>query len=131
MTRYAKRNVAGLQKKPHDATKWKDMKASKKQKQKEKSSSDVKLHSILKKEKKDRQGNKLNKNKPVQYQKRVCFKCQRPGHKISDCPVKGNAEDESELSELKERWKKEKRSEWRRQKRQKVKETKMVSALVN
>ena len=131
MTRFAKRNVTGPQKKPLDATGWKDMKTNKKHKQKERPNTEEKLHSILKTEKKDQQRNKFNKNKtvPVQYQKRVCFKCQQPGHKMSDCPMKGNTEHESELSEVKERWKKEKRSDWRRQKRQKVKESKMVSSL--
>ena len=131
MTRFAKRNVTGPQKKPLDATGWKDMKTNKKHKQKERPYTEEKLHSILKTEKKDQQRNKFNKNKtvPVQYQKRVCFKCQQPGHKMSDCPMKGNTEHESELSEVKERWKKEKRSDWRRQKRQKVKESKMVSSL--
>ena len=127
MTRFAKRNVTGPQKKPLDATRWKDMKTNRKNKQKDKPQKEEKLHSILKTKKRDQSGNKLNKHKTMNYQKRVCFKCQQPGHKMSDCPKEGNTGDESELSELKERWKKEKRSDWRRQKRQKVKESKMVS----
>lgn len=131
MTRFARRNVVGSQKKPYDATRWRDMRATRKQKQKqkEKTAPDVSLRSILKKKDtvqcKDRE-KQLNKSKSELYEKRVCFKCQQPGHKMTNCPVKGDVEDKSELLELKERWKKEKRSDWRRQKRQKVKGAKMV-----
>ena len=143
MTRFAKRSVSGPQKKPLDATEWKDMKSSEKKKEKNKNEkSNTEDKSLLKlkktevsgtskKFKKDKlkKGGKFNKSNKVQYPKRVCFRCQQPGHKMTDCPLQGDQEGENNLFELKERWKKEKRGDWRRQKRQKEKDAKMVKIL--
>ena len=134
MTRFARRNISGPQKKVHDATEWKEMKTkddaarSNKERTVSKKDSLFKLKNTGKAGKfmDKHKGGKFHKPHSNQYPPRVCFKCQRTGHKMADCPLKGDAKEEAELFELKDRWMKEKRGDWRRQKRQKEKDSKMV-----